>query len=91
MFNSGLQKRRMCLAKSAFPQLLPSMKDSMGFMSRAAIAAISFLNAYLLLAESPLVLPNATVGSNLEAPAKIKLGEPATSISPTALTSGAAS
>jgi hypothetical protein len=49
----------------------------MRLMPRAAIAAISFLNAHFLLAESPLVLPNATVGSNLEAPAKIKLDEPA--------------
>jgi len=49
----------------------------MRFMSRAAIAAVSFLNAYSLLADSPLVLPNATVGSNLEVPAKIKLDEPA--------------
>lgn len=49
----------------------------MRFISRAAIVAISFLNACFLLAESPLVLPNATVGSNLEVPAKIKLDEPA--------------
>src|ERR1700681_3078470 len=46
-------------------------------MCRAAMAAISFLNPFFLLGESPLVPPNATVGRNLEAPAKIKLEEPA--------------
>lgn len=46
-------------------------------MCLAAMAAISFLNPSFLLSESPLVPPNAVVGSNLEAPAKIKLDEPA--------------
>src|SRR5437667_12834180 len=45
--------------------------------SWAALAAISFLNPFFLLGESPLVAPSATVGRNLEAPAKIKLEEPA--------------
>ncbi len=46
-------------------------------MCLAAIAAISLVNPSFLLGESALVPPNATVGSNLEAPAKIKLDEPA--------------
>src|ERR1039458_4212663 len=44
-------------------------------MCLAAMAAISFPS--FLLSESPLVPPNAVVGSNLEAPARIKLDEPA--------------
>jgi hypothetical protein len=61
------------------PALLYSLYSvhSMRFTSRSAIVAVSFLNACFLFAEPPLVLPNATVGSNLEAPAKIKLDEPA--------------
>ena len=46
-------------------------------MCLAATAAISFLNPSFLLSASPLVPPNAVVGSNLEAPAKIRLDEPA--------------
>jgi hypothetical protein len=49
----------------------------MRFICLAAIAAISFLNTSFLFSESRLLAPNAAVGSNLEAPAKIKLDEPA--------------
>jgi hypothetical protein len=43
----------------------------------AAVAAISLLNPSFLLSESALVPPNVTVGSKLEASAKIRLDEPA--------------
>lgn len=49
----------------------------MRFLCLAATAAISFLNPSRLFSESALRPPDATVGSNLEAPAKIKLDEPA--------------
>ena len=49
----------------------------MRFIYGAALAAVSFLDTALLLGESPLVPPNATVGSHLQVPAKIKLSEPA--------------
>jgi hypothetical protein len=46
-------------------------------MCLAATAAISFLSPAVLFGESPLVPPSAAVGSNLEAPRRIKLSEPA--------------
>ncbi len=44
---------------------------------RAAIVAISFLSPSFVAGQSALVPPNATVGSNLESPVRIKLPEPA--------------
>src|SRR5579862_6323621 len=43
----------------------------------AAIPAICFLTPGFLLSESPLKVPNVSVGNNLEAPIKITLEEPA--------------
>jgi hypothetical protein len=53
------------------------MKNFMRSMYLTALAAISLVNPFFLLGQSALVPPKVTVGRNLEAPAKIKLDEPA--------------